>query len=88
MVRKTGIEPATFSLATKCTTTVLLTHKLAARLGFEPKLAESKSAVLPLHHQAKLLFVNSVKIRIVITDRPFISILGIPDLSVHLISNR
>lgn len=32
-----------------------LSTPLVAELGFEPRIAESKSAVLPLHHSAKLV---------------------------------
>jgi hypothetical protein len=49
MERKTGFEPATFSLATRCSTTELFPRKaMAGDLGFEPRMTESKSVALPL----------------------------------------
>ena len=38
-----------------------MNNNLAARSGFEPKLTESESAVLPLHHRANNGFNPKMK---------------------------
>ena len=58
MVGTTGFEPATSCSQSKRSSQTELRPEskklLAARLGFEPRQTDPESAVLPLHHQAKI----------------------------------
>lgn len=49
MVRVAGFEPATTRLQTEDSTRLSYTLLMDGVLGFEPKITESKSAVIPLH---------------------------------------
>ncbi len=52
LVPDAGIEPTTSALSKHCSTAELIWPKIrAGLLGFEPRLTESKSGVLPLHYR-------------------------------------